>query len=412
MAFWQHLNGRRLAEAAGGLAVIAIIAFGVSWLGANTSRGDRSAADAAVPVTAVVATVSNVPNLIGTIGTVQSIDTIAIQSQVNGPIMKIEFSPGQDVKKGQELFLIDPRPYQAAVDQEQAQLTHDEAVLKEAEIDLQRYQTLAKQHSIAVQQAQDQAYVVEQDKGTVQVDQANLFTAQINLEYCHIKAPVEGRVGILLVDLGNLVGPSITSQTTTSGTTSTTGATSGAAGQTGTSSGLVSLSQMKPIYVSFPVPQTELDEVRKSQAAGPLEVDAYSQAGKLIEKGKLTVIDNQVNASAGTVTMQGTFANSDDALWPGEFVTIRLIIGIRHDAVTVPAQAVMEGPDGSYLYVIGAEQKVHRSDVRVAAQQNGRAVIEAGVAAGQQVVSDGQYRLANGVKVAIQHTAAAQVGRQ
>jgi multidrug efflux system membrane fusion protein len=163
----------------------------------------------------------------------------------------------------------------------------------------------------------------------------------------------------------------------------------------------VSITQLQPIYVSFSVPQTMLDEILRNQAAGALEVDAYSQAGKLLEKGTVTLIDNQVNTSTGTILLQGTFANAHEALWPGEFVSVKLIVAMRRNVVTVPAQAVMAGPNGSYVYVIGADDKVHRVDVQVAARQNGIAVIAKGVTAGNEVVTNGQYRLVDGVKVGI-----------
>jgi membrane fusion protein, multidrug efflux system len=291
-------------------------------------------------------------------------------------------------------------------------LAHDEAVLAEAQLDLIRYQTLAKENSIAKQQAQDQAFVVEQDKGTVALDQANADTAQINLDYCHIKSPIDGRAGVLLVELGNLVGPNTVGETTRSATTIATTATAGTTGQTTTSAGLVSVTQIKPIYVRFPVAQTLFDEVRQNQAAGALEVDAYAQSGKLIAKGKLTVIDNRVNISSGTVMMQATFANTDEALWPGEFVRVQLVVSTRPNVVTVPAQAVMVGASGSYVYVIGADQTAHRVNVQVAARQNGIDVIVKGVHEGEKVVTDGQYRLANGVKVTVRQTTEASVASQ
>jgi membrane fusion protein, multidrug efflux system len=288
-------------------------------------------------------------------------------------------------------------------------------------MDLKRYQKLARENSIALQQAQDQTYVVQQDEGTVELDQANVETAQINLGYAHITSPIAGRAGVLLVDLGNLVGPQTSTQstaiqspsgtaTTATGVAGTTGQTA-EAGQTATG-GLVSITQMKPIYVSFPIPETMLERVLQNQAAGALEVEAYSQSGELLEKGKLTVADNQVNTSTGTVMMQGTFANTNEVLWPGAFVSVRLIVSMHHHAVTVPEQAVMTGPSGSYVYVIGADQTVHQATVQVAARQDKIAVIEKGISAGEEVVTDGQYRLANGVKVDVQQTADASMAQQ
>jgi multidrug efflux system membrane fusion protein len=334
------------------------------------------------------------PDSVNALGTVRSIDSVAIQPRVTGAITKVEFSPGQDVKKGQELFLIDPRPYQAALDQAKAQLAHDEAVLQEAEVDLTRYQTLEKEKSIAGQQAQDQAYVVQQDKGTVALDHANVETAQLNLDYCHIAAPIAGRAGALLVDLGNLVGPQ-------------TGQSSGASGSSGSSqksssNTLALIAQLQPIYVDFSVAQALLQEILRNQAASALEADAYSQTGKLLEKGQVTLIDNQVNAATGTVMLQATFTNAGNVLWPGEFVRIKLIVAIMHNVVTVPAAAVMAGANGSYVYVIGPDSKVNRATVEVAARHGGVAVISKGLSGGEKIVTDGQYRLANGVRVAIQ----------
>jgi multidrug efflux system membrane fusion protein len=262
-------------------------------------------------------------------------------------------------------------------------------------MDLKRYQNLAEQNAIAKQQSQDQAYVVQQDKGTVDLDQANVETAELNLQYCHVASPIDGRAGALLVDLGNLVGPQAAGQAASNTATSAT--TTG--GQTPVGSTLVSIAQLQPIHVDFNVPQTLLDEIRGNQSAGALEVDAYSQAGKLLEKGKLTLIDNQVNPSTGTVLLQGSFANDRESLWPGEFVTLKLVVATWRNVVTLPAQAVMAGPSGSYVYVIGADNKVHRVDVQITARQGGVAVIKKGVTAGEKIVADGQYRLADGVKV-------------
>lgn len=335
------------------------------------------------------------------------------------------------MKKGQELFLIDPRPFQAALDEAKAQLARDQAALAQAQLDLARYQTLAKENSIATQNAQDQAFVVEQDKAASALDQANVDTARINLGYCHIKSPIDGRAGILQIELGNIVGPSSSSATTgatgiqssasaqatiaipgTPSAPTTTAPTATLAGQSASSGVLVSISQMKPIYVNFPVAQTLFDKVKKYQATSPLEVEAYSQSGKRIGKGKLTVIDNQVNTGTGTVSMQATFANTDETLWPGEFVRVELIVSILRNVVTVPAQAVTMGPTGSYVYVIGSDETVHRADVEVTERRPGIDVIGKGVAEGQRVVTDGQYRLANGAKVDVTKVTEASVALQ
>lgn len=366
----------------------------------NPSRSEAGdVTGTAVPVTAEAAKRQDVPELIETIGSVESIDAIAIQSQANGPIVKIEFQPGQDVKQGQELFLIDPRPYEAALEQAQAQLEHDQALLAEAQTDLARYQKLARENSIAKQQPQDQLYVVQQDEGTVKIDEANVKTAQINLDYTHIRSPIDGRAGVLLVDLGNLVGPQNGGGQSTANSKAATTSSAAPLGQTISAGGLVTVTQMRPIYVSFSIPQTLLETVAKSQAKSPLAVEAYAQSGKLLATGKLAVIDNQVNLGTGSVTMQGTFANDDETLWPGEFVSVSLVVAVRRDAVTVPAHAVMTGPDGPYVYVVSSDQTVRRVGVHITLRRGGIAVIDDGVAAGALVVTDGQYRLADGVKV-------------
>lgn len=405
----KRVSRRGIAVIAG-LIVLAGVAFAVRHV---DSRPPQASAAPQVPVTAAVATSSDVPKIVNAIGTVQSIDSVAIQPRVTGAIQKIEFTPGQNVKQGQELFLIDPRPYQAALDQAKAQLAHDQGVLAEAQMDLQRYQTLEQQKSIAGQTAQDQIYVVQQDKGTVQLDQANVETAQLNLEFCHITSPISGLAGTLQVDLGNLVGPTSGQSGTTSSSGSGQSSTAAAAGTASSgSTALVTIVQLQPIYVNFSVPQTVLHDVIGSQAKGALKVSAYSQAGGLLETGELTVINNQVNTNTGTATLQATFTNKGEALWPGEYVSVQLILGIRRNVVTVPASAVMVGPNGDYIYVIGSDNKVKRVAVQQSARQSGTSIISKGISAGQKVVATGQYRLDNGTVVAVQQTTVPQPAAQ
>ena len=359
--------------------VIVAVAGGVAYV-RSCSAGvaeARPAAEAAVPVTAAKVVRKNVPNVIQALGTVTPIETIAVQSRVNGQIMQAFFHQGQLVKQGDPLFLIDPRPYQAALDQAQAQLAHDQAVLKEAQTDLTRYQKLEAENSIAAQKAADQGFTVEQDQGTVKVDQANVETAQLNLAYAHINLPATGMAGVMQVDPGNYI-------------------------QAGAGTTLVTITQISPIYVTFPVPQGELDQVRSAQKNAPLDVHALSQGGKSLGDGKLTFINNQVVAATGTVALYATFPNDNEALWPGGFVTINLIVGMRKDALTAPVGSVMSGPDGDYVYTISADNVAHRVPVLVAARQNGLAVFTKGVSPGERVVVNGQYNLANGVKVAIE----------
>ena len=335
-----------------------------------------------VPVTAASVTRQNVPIVIHALGTVQSIQTVNVQSRVNGQIMQAFFKQGQAVKAGDPLFLVDPRPYQAALDQAQAQLQHDQAVLAEARTDLERYQKLEAENSIAEQKAADQGFVVQQDEGTVKLDQAAVETARLNVEYAHVNAPVTGIAGAMAVDPGNYV-------------------------EAGAGTTLVTIAQIAPIFVTFPIPQTQLDAVRSAQMKAPLVVRALSQDGKTLGEGKLTFINNQVVPTTGTVALYATFPNATQALWPGAFVTVDLVLGVRSDALTAPVGSVMSGPDGDYVYTIGSDDAVRRVPVLVVARQNGLAVFTKGLTAGEQVVVSGQYNLANGVKVAVEPPTAA-----
>lgn len=366
------------SAAALGLGIVLIGAV-AAYVAANRSKGavEAEAGDPPVPVEAGEVSLKDVPITINALGAVAPIETVAVQSRVNGQIMKAFFHQGQPVKEGDPLFLIDPRPYQAALDQAQAQLAHDQAVLKEAQTDLTRYQTLVAENSIAAQKAADQAFTVQQDEGTVKLDEANVETAQLNLTYAHIDSPATGVAGVMQVDPGNYV-------------------------QAGAGTGLVNITQIQPIFVSFPIPQSNLEEVRDAQAKGALDVQALSQGGKKLDDGKLTFINNQVAAATGTVTLYATFPNEKETLWPGEFVTVDLVVGVRKNALTAAVGSVMSGPKGDYVYTISADNVAHSVPVLVVARQNGLAVFTKGVASGDRVVVNGQYNLADGVKVAIE----------
>jgi multidrug efflux system membrane fusion protein len=359
------------------IAVAALLGADYAWRhSAGVAEAQRPAA-ATVPVTATTVARKNVPIAIRALVTVQPIESVAVQARVSGQIMQAFFKQGEIVKAGDPLFLIDPRPFEAALDQAQAQLEHDRAVLAEARTDLARYQKLEAENSIAQQQAADQAYVVQQDEGTVKSDQANVETANLNLEYAHINSPATGVAGVLAVDPGNYV-------------------------EAGAGTTLATVNQISPIYVTFPIPQAELNEVSAAQKKAPLDVTALSQKGKTAGEGKLTFINNQVVATTGTVALYATFPNDNEALWPGEFVTVDVAVGMRKNALTAPAESVMSGPEGDYVYTISADNVAHRVPVLVAARQNGLAVFTKGVSPGDRVVVNGQYDLANGVKVAIE----------
>ncbi|HXW27453.1 MAG TPA: efflux RND transporter periplasmic adaptor subunit [Xanthobacteraceae bacterium] len=363
-----------------GVAVLAA-AGAVAWqLGYNPfgARQGPPPAPPPIPVTAGTATEQNVPVYVRGIGTVQAFQMVTIRTRVDGQITKVSFTEGQEVRTGDPLFQIDPRPFQAALEQAQAMRQRDEAQLAGAQLDLERYAKLLPTGFQTRQQYDQQVATVGQIKGSIAADEAQIASAQLNLQYADIRAPIAGRTGARLVDLGNFV-------------------------QASQSTALVSITQLKPIFVSFTVPQEHLVAIRDNQAKSPLEVEAYGSDDKtLLSRGKLTLIDNQVDVATGTIHLKATFENADERLWPGEFVSARLILSTREQAVVVPAQTVMQGPRGAYIYVIRPDDTVERRPVQVASSQDNLAVVEKGLARGERVVVDGQYRLTQGVKVKAQ----------
>jgi membrane fusion protein, multidrug efflux system len=361
-----------------------VVVFG--WLSSRHDVAHSAAApppDPAIPVTAGTAESQDVPVYVQGIGTVQAINTVNIKTRVDGEIMRAFFTQGQEVEQDGQLFLIDPRPFQATLEQAKANAAKDRAQLQGAQRDLARFGKLVGSGFQTRQSFEDQQATVGQLEGALQADSAAIETALLNLDFTMIRAPIAGRTGALLVDPGNFV-------------------------QASAATPLVSITQMKPIYVTFTLPATNLDAIRQNQLAHPLEVDTYGADGKtLLAKGTLSFIDNHVDTTTGTIALKGTFTNTDERLWPGEFVNARLILSVRHNAVTVPAETVMAGPNGDYVYVIGQNDMVQRRDVMLASRQDGLAVIAKGITAGEKVVVGGQYRLANNVKVKLETPSAA-----
>ncbi len=370
----------RIARLALGLTVAAILALG-GWAVLGRSAGESEAAtppDTSIPVTAGVAATRDVPVYAQGLGTVETINTVSVKSRVDGQIMRVFFTQGQEVEQGERLFLIDPRPFQVALDQAEAHLQRDAAQLKGAQRDLDRYGKLVGSGFQTRQSYEDQQATVAQLEGTVKADQAAIEAARLNLGFAVIQAPIAGRTGALLENLGSFV-------------------------QAGAGTSLVSITEMKPIRVAFTLPADQLDAIRAGQTLHPLQVDALAKDGKtLLAKGTLSFIDNHIDTETGTIALKATFANEDERLWPGAFVNARMILATRHDAVTVPAPTVMAGPDGPYVYVIRPDNSVRRRPVQVVVRQNGIAVIGKGLQAGEKVVVNGQYRLANDARVRIE----------
>jgi multidrug efflux system membrane fusion protein len=353
------------------------------------ARAEQATAKAqAIPVTAGTAELRNVPVYVEGLGTVQAFNMVAVKTRVDGQITRVLFEEGREVKVGDPLFQIDPRPFQAALQQAQATKEKDEAQLKSAQLDLERYASLLPSGSQTRQSYDQQRGTVGQLQAAVKADQAQIDNAQLNLDYSLIRSPIAGRTGQRMVDMGNVV-------------------------QTSQNASLVTITQLKPIFVSFTVPADRLHDLRKSHAQAPLNVIAYAMDGKTeLAEGKLTLIDNQVDIATGTIHLKAQFQNADEALWPGEFVNARVVLSIRRDAVTVPAETVMQGPNGTYVYVLANSDAAQRRSVDVAATQEGVAVVSKGLAAGDRVVVEGQYRLTDGAKVRIGEAQQAGLGPQ
>jgi multidrug efflux system membrane fusion protein len=370
-----------------------------------------------VSVNVAKVTVQDVPVSITALGAAQAWRSDTIVAQVSGVILKTPFIEGQSVRAGQVLAVIDPAPYQAALTQAQGSLKRDQALLEEAKMDLARYQTLAAQNSIAKQTAEDQAAVVKQDEGVVLVDQGAVAAARVNVDRCRITSPIAGRIGVRLVDPGNVVGSGATSNstngsasTTSSASGSTTGAASGGAGSAGSvtggttgSSGIAVVNQITPIAITFTVPQSQFAELVQVSNGfrTPLKTQAYTQeTNALIGSGEVQIADNKVDPSTGTVELKAKFENADQRIWPGQFVSVTLTLRTLQHVPTVPAAAVNHGPQGAYVYVAQGG-KAQMRPVKIAATQGAFAVIASGLKVGETVVTDGQMTLKNGSQIRI-----------
>jgi multidrug efflux system membrane fusion protein len=360
--------------AAGALLVCGALVWRFT-AGGHKDAGRAQAAVQAVPVAVGTAETHDVPVFIEGLGTVQAFNRVNVTARVSGQITKVFFREGQEVKAGDQLFQIDSRPFDAALQQAQATKEKDEASLQSAQLDLERYKELLPQGFQTRQSYDQQRATVGQLQATLKADQAQIENAQLNVDYCLIRSPIDGRTGQRMVDEGNYV-------------------------QAGQTAGLVVVTQIKPIFVSFNVPAEQLDQIRNNQSQHELKTAAYAMDDKtLLSEGNLTLIDNTVDTSTGTIHLKAQFNNANEALWPGQSVNAHLVLSTRENAVTVPAQTIMQGPDGAYVYVVGQNNVAKRQNVDVAATQNGLAVIGKGLQSGTQVVVDGQYRLTDGSTV-------------
>lgn len=316
------------------------------------------------------------PLVLEGVGNVQAFNSVVIRPQVDGQVVRIAFAEGQEVKPGDLLVQIDPRVYQAAVDQMAAKKAQDEAQLGNARHDLQRYEELARKSFATQQQLDTTRALADQLSAAVRGDQASLESARVQLEHTSIRSPINGRVGIKQVDVGNIVHAS-------------------------ESTALVMLTQMQPISVIFTLPEDTLPSILNAMKAGALPLSVWSRGGqRKLEEGALALVDNQIDQSTGTIRLKATLPNLSGMLWPGQFVNVRLQVGMHRQAVTVPAAAVQRGAEGAFAFVVGPDSVVEARKLDVGTGDENDIVVEKGIRSGEIVVTEGQFLLRNGVRVA------------
>jgi membrane fusion protein, multidrug efflux system len=329
-----------------------------------------------VPVVAGKVEQKDMPIYLDGLGTVQAFNTVTVHTRVDGQLQQVQFSEGQDVKAGDLLAIVDPRPFQAALDQAIAKKSQDEAQLANANVVLARNTDLLKKKVIAQQDFDASKYSADSLKAGVQADQAAIENARTQLDYTQIKSPIDGRTGVRLVDLGNIVH---------------------ASDQTG----IVVITQMHPISVVFTLPEQNLSQIlNEGGANGGLKVLALDRGNtNTLDEGALAVVDNEIDPTTGTVKLKATFPNDDLKLWPGKFVNARLILTTRKDATVIPSSVVQRGPQGTYAYLIKPDKTVEMRPIKVAQTEGNLALVDDGLNPGEQVVVDGQYKLQPGAHV-------------
>ena len=362
-------------------AAIVVLAVGLAWAMARQARpptATKSAGNAPRPVPVVVAPARarDMGVYLNGLGSVTAFQSVTVKSRVDGQLMSVQFREGQTVAAGDLLAQIDPRPFQVMLEQAEGQMARDEALLKNARLDLERFRVLASQDSIATQQVDTQAALVRQDEGVVKSDQAAIDNAKLQLAYCRITAPIGGRIGLRLVDPGNIVHASDTT-------------------------GLVVITEVQPIAVLFTIAEDSLPAVLdKLRRGGRLPVDAFDrEMRRKLSSGTLLTVDNQIDPTTGTVRLKAQFANGDLGLFPNQFVNARLQVDVKRGATVVPAVAVQRGTGGSFLYVLKPDRSVTARKVTLGVADGEDVEVTQGVAVGEQVVVDGADRLREGARV-------------
>jgi membrane fusion protein, multidrug efflux system len=358
---------RQIFLVVAGIALACVAAWIIFWRH-GSSQAAQSAAPS-IPVSVTAATQRDVPIYYDALGTVQALNTVAIRAQVNGQIISIDFRQGQEVRKGDVLAKIDPAVFKSALDQAASKKSEDEALLVDAEKDLARFNTLVLKNFETHQNLDAQQAKVDQTKATIDADQAAIEAAQTQLNYATITAPIDGVVGFRQVDIGNII-------------------------HTNDVNPLTVLTQIKPCTVVFTLPQSDLGPVREAMLQGSVSVLAFDQNDKeQLAEGKLLLINNQIDQTTSTIQLKAEFPNDDERLWPGEFLRIRILITTRKDVVTIPPVAVQRGPNGLYTWVVKPDNTVDQRAIETTPVDNELAIVTKGIAAGEQVVVNGQYRL-------------------
>jgi len=373
------MRDRRVILLIAGVLAVAAVAFLVhrstSQKKEGAQRQQAQAANRAIPVVATPVQKRDVPIYLDGLGNVTAFRTVTVRSQVDGRLDQVLFKEGQQVRKGELLARIDPRPFQNQLKQAQGALARDRAQMAAAKVNLERFKTLAQKKLIAAQQADDQAALVGQLAGAVEVDQGQIDAARLNLDYASIRSPIDGVTGLRLVDSGNLVHASDVN-------------------------GLVLITQLDPIAVLFSLPQDELPRVILELSRGELAVEAWSRDGaQKLATGNLMLVDNQINAATATLKLKAVFPNPQRLLWPNQFVKARLLLTVRKDALVVPSTVPQRGPEGTFAYVVQEDQTVQPRPIEVEATEAELSIVRKGLSEGEQVVVDGQNQLRAGSKV-------------
>jgi membrane fusion protein, multidrug efflux system len=362
------------------VATITLLVAGCSRTPAaqKSGRGGQDPSARPIPVAAAAVTPKDVPVYLRGLGNIAGSNTVTVKSRVDGQLVQVNFKEGQEVKQGDLLAVIDPRPFQAALDQTKATLAKDEASLADAQTNLARFAALVKEQVIAQQQYDTQKSQVGQIEGQIGADKAQIENAALQLSFTRITAPIPGIVGLRLVDVGNTIHAS-------------------------DPNGLVVITQVQPIAVIFTLPEDDISTVVQRMRTGPLDVEAYTRDDQTkIATGKLVTVNNQIDPTTGTDKFKGIFENKEHTLWPNQFVNVRLLLDVKKNALTIPVAAIQRGASGSFVYVVKPDSSVESRTIQTSTTESGIATVDKGLSAGEMVVTDGQDKLQPGSKVAVQ----------